>query len=175
MSREVMAPAGPFGGGPARPCTAPNRSGENRATRSERPRARARLRRPARFTAGALLLCVAVVPACSHVSRNCTDVGCRSGINLIVAQHTSAVVKLCARGRCVSAPVRSPSVFLFLPGSSSGPTTETVTVILTRANHALFKTVTVRTKPVRPNGSGCEPLCYDAGLTLTTKDQLVPA
>jgi CubicO group peptidase (beta-lactamase class C family) len=140
-----------------------------------------RLRRALICTIGLLLavastaLAQAPVPPASGPGQVCTEIGCQSGVfftaGVYLASHSSVQrVRVCSLGRCRSTRRGDPPAIaqpLVLALSSERAITVTVTAFDRRGHVVLRRRLVARLRRGQPNGPNCEPVCFQADLTLS--------
>ncbi|MEA2372233.1 MAG: hypothetical protein QOH12_2627 [Solirubrobacteraceae bacterium] len=117
----------------------------------------------------------APVPPASGPGQICTEIGCQSGVFLTAgayfASHSSVQrIRVCSLGRCRStrrgeSPVIGQPLVLALAAERA--ITVTVTAFDRRGHVVLRRRLVARLRRGQPNGRNCEPVCFQADLTLS--------
>ena len=121
----------------------------------------------------AAILMTLMLSACA--GRNCTLIGCSSGLYVDISEFTDApgqravTARLCGDDACrnyeLTADAPGPQLTLTLPDDGAHPMR--VTLQLTRNGATVLSAATTTTlERLAPNGEGCAPICYQAMLTL---------
>ena len=122
----------------------------------------------------ALVLLLATTSACTVAAKACTEIGASSGVNVTVEgadRSQDLLVEACVGAACATGTLYADigeGAFVDLPAvASTAPVAVTVTV-RSQAGDVLVRPTTVRSTPVRvqPNGPGCDPVAYQAAVTV---------
>jgi hypothetical protein len=111
--------------------------------------------------------------------RQCTQIGCRSGVRILLETLPDAAVdvRLCVGERCRTVRAEEGRM-VFAPLRESGRRhrVSVRVVARNRADEPLPAAERrVRPRRVRPNGPGCPPVCFIVRLSFRANDGLVPA
>jgi len=122
----------------------------------------------------ALVLLLATTSACTVAAKACTEIGASSGVNVTVRgvdRTQDLLVEVCVGADCATGPLYADvdgGAFVDLPAvASTAPVAVTVTV-RSRAGDVLVRPTTIQSTPARvqPNGPGCDPVAYQAAVTV---------
>jgi hypothetical protein len=121
-----------------------------------------------------------IIATACHGSQNCTVMGCASAVSVQVQKYVAAHPTLTRLTLCADSNCRDfrrsyfarPSLAPITVSTTERKTVE-VKVVATSGQRQTAVTTHASLQRQQPNGPSCGPVCYHAGLDLTSDGHLI--